>query len=143
MKNTDKTMDVITALCRNRGFIFPGSEIYGGLANSWDYGPLGVEFLNNVKEAWWKKFVQQSPTNVGLDSAILMNPEVWVVQGHVGCFADPMMDCKQGQTRHRAVKMIDKPTGEAPNWWRDYQMLTYISGKRYDCHECGALILYA
>jgi len=86
MNNNEKTMDKITGLCKNRGFIFPGSEIYGGLANSWDYGPLGVEFKNNVKKAWWKKFVQECKYNVGLDSAIIMNPETWVASGHVGGF---------------------------------------------------------
>ena len=89
MKNTEKTMEKIVALCKNRGFVFPGSEIYGGLANSWDYGPLGVEMKNNVKRAWWKKFVQENPYNVGLDSAILMNPQVWVASGHVSTFNDP------------------------------------------------------
>ena len=87
-------MDTIVSLCKKRGFIFPGSEIYGGLSNSWDYGPLGVEFKNNVKKAWWKKFVQESPYNVGVDAAILMNPQVWVATGHVGGFSDPLMDCK-------------------------------------------------
>ena len=101
MNNQEKTMDKIVALCKNRGFIFPGSEIYGGLANSWDYGPLGVEFKNNVKRAWWKKFVQQSRYNVGLDSAIIMNPETWVASGHVGGFSDPLMDCKTCHARHR------------------------------------------
>ena len=94
MENSAKTMDQIVALCKNRGFVYPGSEIYGGLANSWDYGPLGVEFKNNVKKAWWKKFVQESPYNVGLDSAILMNPQTWVASGHVGGFSDPLMDCR-------------------------------------------------
>ena len=107
MNNTEKTMDKIVALCKNRGFIYPGSEIYGGLANSWDYGPLGVEFKNNVKRAWWKKFVQESRYNVGLDSAIIMNPEAWVASGHVGGFSDPLMDCKQCKMRHRADKLIE------------------------------------
>ena len=103
----EKTMDKIVALCKNRGFIFPGSEIYGGLANSWDYGPLGVEFKNNVKRAWWKKFVQESKYNVGLDSAILMNREVWVASGHVGGFSDPLMDCKECKARFRADKLVE------------------------------------
>ena len=90
-----KTMDKIVALSKGRGFVFPGSEIYGGLANAWDYGPLGVELKNNIKKAWWKRFIQESPHNVGLDSAILMNPEVWVASGHVGGFSDPLMDCKE------------------------------------------------
>ena len=107
MKASEKTMDTIVNLCKARGFIFPGSEIYGGLSNSWDYGPLGVEFKNNVKKAWWKKFVQESPYNVGLDAAILMNPQVWVATGHVGGFSDPLMDCKDCKTRHRADKLIE------------------------------------
>ena len=107
MNNSEKTMDKIVALCKTRGFIFPGSEIYGGLANSWDYGPLGVEFKNNVKRAWWKKFVQESKYNVGLDSAIIMNPQAWVASGHVGGFSDPLMDCKQCKMRHRADKLIE------------------------------------
>ena len=107
MNNSEKTMEKIVALCKTRGFIFPGSEIYGGLANSWDYGPLGVEFKNNVKRAWWKKFVQESKYNVGLDSAIIMNPQAWVASGHVGGFSDPLMDCKQCKMRHRADKLIE------------------------------------
>ena len=99
MNNTNKTMEKVVALCKNRGFVYPGSEIYGGLANSWDFGPLGVEFKNNIKKAWWQKFVQESKYNVGLDSAILMNPQVWVASGHVGGFSDPLMDCKQCKTR--------------------------------------------
>ena len=107
MKATEKTMDTIVNLCKARGFIYPGSEIYGGLSNSWDYGPLGVEFKNNVKKAWWKKFIQESPYNVGVDAAILMNPQVWVATGHVGGFSDPLMDCKDCKTRHRADKLIE------------------------------------
>ena len=107
MKASEKTMDTIVNLCKARGFIFPGSEIYGGLSNSWDYGPLGVEFKNNVKKAWWKKFVQESPTNVGVDAAILMNPQVWVATGHVGGFSDPLMDCKECKERFRADKVIE------------------------------------
>ena len=99
MKNSEKTMEKIVALCKGRGFIFSGSEIYGGLANTWDYGPLGVELKNNVKKAWWKKFVQENPYNVGLDAAILMNPQVWVASGHVGGFSDPLMDCKECKER--------------------------------------------
>ena len=108
MKNTEKTMDKIVALCKTRGFVFPGSEIYGGLANSWDYGPLGVEMKNNVKRAWWKKFVQENPYNVGLDSAILMNREVWVASGHVATFNDPLIDCKACKMRHRADKLVEE-----------------------------------
>ena len=107
MENTEKTMEKIVALCKNRGFVFPGSEIYGGLANSWDYGPLGVEFKNNVKRAWLRKFVQESTTNVGLDSAILMNREVWVASGHVTTFNDPLIDCKACKMRHRADNLIE------------------------------------
>ena len=107
MKNTEKTMDQIVALCKGRGFVYPGSEIYGGLANSWDYGPLGVELKNNVKRAWWKKFVQENPYNVGLDAAILMNPEVWVASGHVSTFNDPLIDCKACKMCHRADNLIE------------------------------------
>ena len=104
---SEKSMEKVVSLCKNRGIIYPGSEIYGGLANTWDYGPLGVEFKNNVKKAWWKKFVQQSKYNVGLDSAILMNPEVWVASGHVGSFSDPLIDCKECKSRFRADKLIE------------------------------------
>ena len=107
MINTEKTMDKIVALCKNRGFIFPGSEIYGGLANTWDYGPLGVELKNNVKKAWWKKFVQENKYNVGLDAAILMNPQTWVASGHLAGFSDPMMDCRECHERFRADKLIE------------------------------------
>ena len=108
MKNSEKTLDMIVNLCKNRGFIYPGSEIYGGLANSWDYGPLGVEFKNNVKKAWMKKFVQESPYNVGLDAAILMNPQTWVTTGHVSSFSDPLLDCRACKSRHRADKLISE-----------------------------------
>ena len=107
MNNTEKTMDKIVALCKNRGFIFPGSEIYGGLANTWDYGPLGVELKNNIKRAWWKKFVQENKYNVGLDAAILMNPQTWVASGHLAGFSDPMMDCRECHERFRADKLIE------------------------------------
>ena len=107
MINTEKTMDKIVALCKNRGFIFPGSEIYGGLANTWDYGPLGVELKNNVKRAWWKKFVQENKYNVGLDAAILMNPQTWAASGHLAGFSDPMMDCRECHERFRADKLIE------------------------------------
>ena len=131
MNNTEKTMDKIVALCKNRGFIFPGSEIYGGLANSWDYGPLGVEFKNNVKKAWWKKFVQECRYNVGLDSAIIMNPQTWVASGHVGGFSDPLMDCKSCKTRHRADKLIEEYAFENglednPAGWTFQQMADYM-----------------
>ncbi len=106
MERNEKKMEKVIALCKNRGFIYAGSEIYGGLANSWDYGPLGVEFKNNVKRAWWKKFVQESPYNVGLDAAIIMNPQTWVTTGHVAGFSDPLLDCKSCKARHRADKLI-------------------------------------
>ena len=105
--STEVTMEKLTALAKNRGFIYPGSEIYGGLANTWDYGPLGVEFKNNVKDAWRRKFVQESKYNVGLDAAILMNPQTWVASGHVGGFSDPLIDCKQCKARFRADKLIE------------------------------------
>ena len=143
MNNTDKTMDKIVALCKTRGFIFPGSEIYGGLANSWDYGPLGVEFKNNVKKAWWKKFVQESRYNVGLDSAIIMNPQAWVASGHVGGFSDPLMDCKQCKTRHRADKLIEDYAFENgltdvnPAGWSFEEMSAFIKEKGIACPSCG------
>ncbi len=142
MKNSEKTMDKIVALCKTRGFIFPGSEIYGGLANSWDYGPLGVEFKNNVKRAWWKKFVQESRYNVGLDSAIIMNPEAWVASGHVGGFSDPLMDCKQCKARHRADKLIEdyafqNGTNENPAGWSFEEMAQFIKDKDIACPLCG------
>ena len=143
MKNTEKTMEKIVALCKTRGFIFPGSEIYGGLANSWDYGPLGVEFKNNVKKAWWKKFVQESRYNVGLDSAIIMNPQAWVASGHVGGFSDPLMDCKQCKTRHRADKLIEDYAFENgltdvnPAGWSFEEMSAFIKEKGIACPSCG------
>src|SRR5690554_1167236 len=103
----DNRMEKLVALCKSRGFIFAGSEIYGGLANTWDYGPLGVELKNNVKNAWWKKFIQESPYNVGMDSAILMNPEVWEASGHVSGFNDPLMDCRDCKSRFRADQLIE------------------------------------
>ena len=142
MENTKKTMEKIVALCKNRGFIFPGSEIYGGLANSWDYGPLGVEFKNNVKRAWWKKFVQESRYNVGLDAAIIMNPETWVASGHVGGFSDPLMDCKGCKARHRADKLIEdyafqNGLDDNPASWTFDEMATYIKEKNIVCPICG------
>ena len=112
MNNTEKTMDKIVALCKGRGFIFAGSEIYGGLANTWDYGPLGVELKKNVKDAWRQKFVRESKYNVGIDCAILMNPETWVASGHVGGFSDPLMDCKECKSRYRADKLIEDYAAE-------------------------------
>ena len=142
MKNSEKTMDKIVALCKGRGFIYPGSEIYGGLANTWDYGPLGVEFKNNVKKAWWKKFIQESKYNVGLDCAILMNPQVWVASGHVGGFSDPLMDCKECKARHRADKLIEDhafANGESltVDGWSNEKMLEYIKENNVVCPECG------
>ena len=142
MENSKKTMDKIVALCKNRGFIFPGSEIYGGLANSWDYGPLGVEFKNNVKRAWWQKFVQESRYNVGLDSAIIMNPQAWVASGHVGGFSDPLMDCKQCKARHRADKLIEdyafqNSTNDNPAGWSFAEMAAYIADHDIACPLCG------
>lgn len=138
MLATEKTMEKIVALCKSRGFVYPGSEIYGGLSNSWDYGPLGVEFKNNVKRAWWKKFVQESPTNVGLDAAILMNPEVWVASGHVGGFSDPLMDCRDCKTRHRADKLIEDFTGETADGWSNQQMMDFIKEHDIKCPNCGS-----
>ncbi len=112
MKNSEKTLDMIVNLCKNRGFVYAGSEVYGGLANSWDYGPLGVEFKNNVKKAWLKKFVQENPYNVGLDAAIIMNPQTWITTGHVAGFSDPLLDCKACKARHRADKLIGDAHGE-------------------------------
>ena len=137
MENSQKTMETIIALCKGRGFVYAGSEIYGGLANSWDYGPLGVEFKNNVKRAWWKKFVQESPYNVGLDSAILMNPEVWVASGHVGGFSDPLMDCKECKTRHRADQLIEEQTGVNPEGWDFARMEAFMAEHHVKCPNCG------
>ena len=140
---TNLTMDKIVALCNNRGFIFPGSDIYGGLANTWDYGPLGVEFKNNVKKAWWRKFVQESPYNVGMDCAILMNPETWVASGHVVSFNDPLMDCKSCKARFRADKLIEDFANEHgltdihPDGWTNEKMSEYIAEQGIKCPECG------
>ena len=144
MKNTEKTMDKIVALCKNRGFIFAGSEIYGGLANTWDYGPLGVELKNNVKKAWWKKFVQENPYNVGQDSAILMNPQTWVASGHLGGFSDPLMDCKECKERFRADKLIEdycqeqNITLEKPiDAFSQEEMAAFIEEHQVPCPSCG------
>ena len=143
MNNADKTMAKIVALCKGRGFIYPGSEIYGGLANSWDYGPLGVLFKNNVKAAWWKKFVQECRYNVGLDCAIIMNPQTWVASGHVGGFSDPLMDCKACKTRHRADKLIEDYVAEhglddTPAAMTLDEMAAYIKDHHITCPDCGA-----
>ncbi len=136
------TMDKLVALCKGRGFIFAGSEIYGGLANTWDYGPLGVELKNNVKRAWWKKFVQENTLNTGLDSAILMNPNVWVASGHVGGFSDPLMDCKSCKTRHRADNLIEdyiarKKLDVTIAGWSNEKMEKYIAENSIVCPNCG------
>ena len=137
-------MSEIVSICKMRGFIFPGSEIYGGLANSWDYGPLGVELKNNIKKAWWKKFVQESPYNVGLDSAILMNPQIWVASGHVGGFADPLMDCKECKSRYRADKLIEDFAHKTDediivDGWDNDKMLNFINDHKIKCPKCGSL----
>lgn len=137
-----KTMDKIVALCKGRGFVFPGSEIYGGLANTWDYGPLGVEFKNNVKKAWWRKFVTESRYNVGLDCAILMNPETWVASGHVGGFNDPLMDCKSCHERFRADKLIEEYAFERGEEidvavMSNEEMEAFIA-EHIPCPSCGA-----
>ena len=138
LKNTEKTMEKIVALCKGRGFVYPGSEIYGGLANTWDYGPLGVELKNNIKKAWLKKFVQENPYNVGLDSAILMNPQTWVASGHLGGFSDPLMDCKECKTRHRADNLIESFDGTNVAGWSNEEMTAYINEKAIPCPDCGA-----
>ena len=139
----EKSMEKIVNLCKNRGYIYPGSEIYGGLSNTWDYGPLGVEFKNNVKRAWMKKFVQENKYNVGLDAAILMNPQTWVASGHVGGFSDPLIDCKACKTRHRADKLIEewlKANNEEAvvDGWSDEKMVEFIQEKGIKCPDCGA-----
>ncbi|MBO7293662.1 MAG: glycine--tRNA ligase [Clostridia bacterium] len=143
MENSKKTMDKIVSLCKSRGFIFAGSEIYGGLANSWDFGPLGVEFKNNIKRAWWRKFVQESRYNVGLDSAIIVNPQVWVASGHVGGFSDPLMDCKSCKTRHRADKLIEdyvaaEGLADNPAGMSNEEMAVYIREHGIACPDCGS-----
>ena len=136
------TMDKIVGLCKSRGYVYPGSEIYGGLANTWDYGPLGVELKNNIKKAWMKKFVQESKYNVGLDAAILMNPDVWVASGHVGNFSDPLIDCKECKTRHRADKLIEEWAHEQgkdmiADGMSDEQLINFIKENHIPCPNCG------
>lgn len=139
----EKTMDKIVALSKGRGFVYPGSEIYGGLANSWDYGPLGVELKNNIKKAWWKRFVQESPHNVGLDSAILMNPEVWVASGHVGGFSDPLMDCKECKARFRADKLVEEHMTQqgaevaSADGMSPEELSSYLEEHGIVCPKCG------
>ena len=144
MKNTEKTMEKIVNLCKSRGFIFAGSEIYGGLANTWDYGPLGVELKNNVKKAWWKKFVQENPYNVGMDAAILMNPQTWVASGHVGGFSDPLMDCKECKERFRADKVIEDwckannfELSKPIDAFSQDEMKAFVEEHQIACPSCG------
>ena len=136
------SMDKIVSLCKNRGYVYPGSEIYGGLANTWDYGPLGVELKYNIKKAWMKKFIQESKYNVGLDAAILMNPQTWVASGHVGNFSDPLIDCKECKTRHRADKLIEEWAHEKGNdmiadGMTDEQLISFIKENHIPCPNCG------
>ncbi|MBO6163297.1 MAG: glycine--tRNA ligase [Eubacterium sp.] len=140
----EKTMEKIVALAKSRGFVYPGSEIYGGLANTWDYGNLGVELKNNVKKAWWKKFIQENPYNVGVDCAILMNPQTWIASGHLGSFSDPLMDCKECHERHRADKVIEDYAAEngitlssSVDGWTHEQMMKFIEDNNVPCPSCG------
>ncbi|MEG2000410.1 MAG: glycine--tRNA ligase [Evtepia sp.] len=143
LANQEKTMEKIVALCKGRGFVYAGSEIYGGLSNTWDYGPLGVELKNNVKRAWWQKFVRESPYNVGLDAAILMNPQVWVASGHVTTFNDPLIDCKACKTRHRADKLVEawneenKITDVTVEGMDNDTLIAYIRERGITCPNCG------
>ena len=140
----EKTMDKIVALAKSRGFVYPGSEIYGGLANTWDYGNLGVELKNNVKRAWWQKFIQENPYNVGVDCAILMNPQTWVASGHLGGFSDPLMDCKECHERFRADKIIEDFAAEknielkgSVDGWTQEEMRDFIEEHQIPCPTCG------
>ncbi len=142
MKNSEKTMDKIVSLCKNRGFIFPGSDIYGGLANTWDYGPLGTALMRNVEAAWWQKFVRESKYNVGMDSSILLNPKVWQASGHIGGFNDPLMDCKACKSRYRADKLIEDYNAEQGiseniEGWSHQQLKDYIDQVALTCPSCG------
>ncbi len=144
MEQSQKTMEKLVALCKNRGFVFAGSEIYGGLANTWDYGPLGVEMKNNIKKAWWKKFVQESQYNVGLDAAILMNPQTWVASGHLGGFSDPLMDCRECKERFRADKLIEDYCAETGvaldkpiDAFTQAEMKAFIEEHNIPCPSCG------
>lgn len=141
----EKTMDKIVALAKSRGFVYPGSEIYGGLANTWDYGPIGVELKNNVKKAWWKKFITENKYNVGVDCAILMNPQTWVASGHLGGFSDPLMDCRECHERFRADKLIEdfceennmEVPGGSVDGWSQQQMIDFIDDNNINCPTCG------
>ena len=134
------TMEELVNYCKQYGFIFQGSEIYGGLSNTWDYGSLGVELKNNVRKAWWKKFIQENPYNYGLDAAILMNPEVWVASGHVASFADPLIDCKKCKSRHRADKLVEEFTNgtETGDGWENEKLENFIRDNHVPCPKCGA-----
>ncbi len=137
-------MEKLVTLCKTRGYVYPGSDIYGGLANTWDYGPLGVELKNNIKKVWWRKFVTETPANVGMDAGILMNPETWVASGHVGGFSDPLMDCRQCKSRYRADKLIEEHANRkgldfSADGWSNEQMKQYIEGENIRCPQCGAL----
>ena len=139
---SDLTMDKLVSLCKNRGYVYPGSEIYGGLANTWDYGPLGVELKNNIKKAWMKKFVQECKYNVGLDSAILMNPKTWEASGHLSGFSDPLIDCRECKTRHRADKLIEEWAHEQgkdiiADGMSDEEMINFIKENHITCPNCG------
>ncbi len=138
-----ENMDTIVSLCKNRGFIFPGSEIYGGLANSWDYGPIGAELKKNVRDLWWKKFITENKYNVGIEASIIMNPQVWVTTGHVGGFSDPLIDCKACKTRHRADKLIEEfefARGKdisGLDGWSNEELVNYINDNKIPCPNCG------
>ena len=140
----EKSMEKIVALAKARGFVYPGSEIYGGLANTWDYGNLGVELKNNVKRAWWQKFIQENPYNVGVDCAILMNPQTWVASGHLGGFSDPLMDCRECHERFRADKVIEDfaaengiDLGGSVDGWSQEEMMNFIKEHQVPCPTCG------
>jgi len=135
------TLEQLVAFLKEQGFVFQGSEIYGGLANSWDYGPLGVELINNIKQVWWKKFVKNNRYNGGLDSAILMNKEVWVASGHIGSFSDPLIDCKKCHSRYRADKLIEDYTkGEKTgDGMSNEELLDFIYSHKITCPSCGGL----
>ncbi|MDF9824431.1 glycyl-tRNA synthetase [Breznakia sp. PF5-3] len=136
----EKNFEKVVAHMKNTGFVFQGSEIYGGLSNTWDFGPIGIEFKNNIKNAWWKKFIQEDPNNVGIQSAILMNPDVWVASGHVGGFSDPLMDCKKCKSRFRADQLIENFSNNEvnPSGWSKDEMKAYIDENKIACPHCGA-----